>query len=105
MGILKDDPFAFGIFDCLFALVGLLCGLEVHRMSQVFTPAIHNSRNRGIIPAIGIALLFYITRDAFAFVVSGRREDFPFPQLSCYLGRSTGDDLLDELENNGVYFG
>ena len=88
MGILKDDPFTFGIFNFLFALVGLLCGLEVHRMPQVLTPAIHNSCYRGIVPAIGITLLFYITRDAFAFVVSGRSEDFPLPQLSCYLGRS-----------------
>ena len=57
-------------------------------MPQVLTPAIHNSCYRGIVPAIGITLLFYITRDAFAFVVSGRSEDFPLPQLSCYLGRS-----------------
>ena len=31
------------------SLVGLLCGLEVHRMPQVFTPAIHNSCYRGIV--------------------------------------------------------
>ena len=58
MGILEDDPFAFRILDFLFALVRLLCGLEMHRMPQVFTPAIHNFRYRGIIPAIGIALFF-----------------------------------------------
>lgn len=63
MGILKDDPFTFGIFDCLFALVGLLCGLEIHRMSQVFTPAIHNSCYRGIVPIIKVALIFNITGD------------------------------------------
>ena len=50
MGILEDDPFTFRIFDCLFALVGLLCGLEIYRMPQVFTPAIHNMCYRGIIP-------------------------------------------------------
>ena len=70
MGIFKDDPFTFGIFNFLFALVGLLCGLEVHCMSQVFTPAIHNSRYRGIVPIIRVALIFNITDDTLTFIVS-----------------------------------
>lgn len=70
MGILKDDPFTFGILDSLFALVRLLCGLEIHRMPQVFTPAIHNSCYRGIVPIIKVALIFNITGDTLTFIVS-----------------------------------
>ena len=88
MGILEDDLFTFRIFECLFAFVGLLCGLEIDRMPQIFTPAIHGMCYRGITPIIRIALLFYIAGNALAFMVSGRRENFPLPQFSCYLGRS-----------------
>ena len=47
MGILEDDLFTFRIFECLFAFVGLLCGLEIDRMPQIFTPAIHGMCYRG----------------------------------------------------------
>ena len=70
MGVLKNDPFTFGILNYLFALVGLLGGLEVHRMPQVFTPAIHNSCYRGIVPIIRVTLIFSITGDALTFIVS-----------------------------------
>jgi len=75
MGILENLPLGLGIFDFLFALVGLPVGTEVDHVAQIFLP-FQDSGNGARCPVTGIVRSFSGSISSHLCPVDGRQSTF-----------------------------